>query len=104
MEARWRFACHDRVPVGFCVTPRYFAPLLGLRYCDFFTDVDTHYYWQLQFAKYRIEHVPEDMFCTGPVVTVQPFFDNVIEADALGAEVVWPENEDATVAADHSHR
>ncbi len=93
MEARGRFAYVDRVPVGFCLVPRYFAPLFGLRYCDFFSDAETQFYWQLQFAKYRIEQVPEDMFCTGPGIYVAPYFDNVIEADAMGATVVWPENE-----------
>ena len=93
MEARGRFAYVDRVPVGFCVVPRFFAPQFELPYCEFFRDVETHYYWQLQFAKFRIERIPEDMFCTRPVVTVYPFFDNVLDSDALGAEVAWPENE-----------
>lgn len=93
LEARGQFAYADRVPVGFCLVARYFTPLFGMRYCDFFTDVDTQFYWQLQFTKYRIEHIPEDIVCTGPAVTVSPYFDNVIEADAMGAEIVWPENE-----------
>jgi len=93
MEARGRFAYADRVPVGFCLVPRYFAPLFGLRYCDFFESAEMQYAWQLQFAKYRIEHVPEDACCTGPTIYVAPYFDNVIEAHAMGAEVVWPENE-----------
>ncbi len=93
MEARGRYEIADRVPVGFCVVPRFFAPHFGLRYRDFFTDAETHYYWQLQFAKFRIEYIAEDMFCTGPTLWVYPFFDNVLDADALGADVVWPENE-----------
>lgn len=93
MEARWRFEYVDRVPVGFCLVPRYFAPLFGMRYSDFFADAETQFYWQLQCAKYRIEHIVEDMFCTSPTLHIGPYFDNVIEADAMGAEVVWPENE-----------
>ena len=93
LEARQQFAYTDRVPVGFCLVPRYFTPLFSLRYCDFFVDAETQFYWQLQFAKFRIEHIPEDTFCTAPVVAVYPYFDNVLEASALGAEVVWPENE-----------
>ena len=93
MQARLDFRYVDRVPVGFCVVPRYFAPLLGLRYKDFFKDVETQYYWQLQFAKYRIEHIPEDITCHEPVITVYPYFDNVLNASAFGAEVHWPENE-----------
>jgi len=93
LEARAQFMHADRAPVGFCLVPRYFTPLFDLRYCDFFTDAETQFYWQLQFAKYRIEHIIEDSFCTGPAVYVHPYFDNVIEADAMGAEIIWPENE-----------
>lgn len=90
MEARERFAYYDRVPVGFCLEPRYFAPRLGLRYGDFFRDAETQYYWQLQFAKLRLEQIPEDVFCTGPTITVAPYFDNVLNASAFGADVAWP--------------
>ena len=93
IQARNAFGQPDRTPVGFCLVPRFFTPLFGIPYCEIFRDAETHYYWQLQFAKYRIENVVEDMFCTGPAVTVYPFFDNVLDSDALGAEVVWPENE-----------
>ena len=93
MAERRRFECTDRVPVGFCLVPRYFTPIFGIPYCEFFRDAETQFYWQLQFAKHRIERIPEDMFCTAPVLTVYPYFDNVLDSDALGAEVVWPENE-----------
>lgn len=93
MKAWQLFRYVDRVPVAFCLVPRYFAPLYDLRYRDYFADADTQFHWQLQFAKFRIEHIPEDAFCTGPVVRVSPYFDNVIEADAMGAHIVWPENE-----------
>jgi uroporphyrinogen-III decarboxylase len=39
-----------------------------------------------------MEHIPEDIW-TGTTLTVSPYFDNVINASAFGAEVVWPENE-----------
>ena len=93
MEAYSRLGYVDRVPVGFCLVTRFFTPLFGIPYKEFFSDVETHYYWQLQFAKYRIEQIPEDLFCTAPVITVYPYFDNALDSDALGAEVVWPENE-----------
>ncbi|MCL5995103.1 MAG: uroporphyrinogen decarboxylase family protein, partial [Chloroflexi bacterium] len=93
MQARLDFRYVDRVPVGFCVVPRYFAPLFGLRYSDFFKDVETQFQWQLQFAKYRIEHIPEDITCHEPVIYVYPYFDNVVNPSAFGAEVNWPENE-----------
>jgi uroporphyrinogen-III decarboxylase len=93
MEARRRGRYVDRVPVGFCLVPRYFAPLHGVPYGQLFSDAETQYYWQLRFAAHRIERIPEDMFCTGPTLTVAPYFDNVLDSEALGAQVVWPENE-----------
>jgi uroporphyrinogen-III decarboxylase len=93
MQAHGQFGYADHVPVGFCLAPRYFTPLFGMPYREFFADAEAQFYWQLQFAKYRIERIPEDTFCSAPAVCVYPYFDNVIEADAMGAEVVWPENE-----------
>jgi hypothetical protein len=47
MEARNDFRYVDRVPVNYCVVPRYFAPVFGLRYLDFFKDAETQFYWLL---------------------------------------------------------
>ncbi len=91
LEARGRFRYVDRVPVLYCVVPRFFAPLFGLRYLDFFRDPETHYYRQLQFAKWRIENIPED-FCTAPVINISPYFDNVIPPSGHGGEVEWSED------------
>jgi len=91
LEVRSRFRYIDRVPVNYCVVPRYFAPLFGLRYIDFFKDAETQYYWLLQFAKYQIENIPSD-FCTAPVIYVHPYFDNAIPPSGQGAEVGWTED------------
>lgn len=91
LEARNRFRYIDRVPVQFGVFPRFFAPLFHLRYLDFFKDVETQYYWQLQFAKYRLENIPED-FCTSPTIYVHPYFDNVIPPSGQGGDVGWVEH------------
>jgi len=88
LEAWSRFCYVDRVPVQYCVVPRYVAPLFKLRYIDLFKDVETHYYMQLQFAKYRLENIPED-FCTAPVINIAPYFDNVIPPSGQGGEVGW---------------
>jgi len=88
LEARADFEYADRVSVSFCVVPRFFAPLFGMTYRDFFADVETQYYWQLQFAKYRIENIPED-YCTAPILYVSPYFDNVPEPSAFGADIGW---------------
>lgn len=91
MEARNEFRYVDRVPVLYGLFARYFAPLFDLRYIDFFKDAQTHYHWQLQFAKYRIENIPED-YLTGPTIYVHPFFDNVIPPSGHGGEVGWMDN------------
>ena len=91
MEARNAFCYVDRVPILYGLFARYFAPLFNLRYIDFFKDAETHYYWQLQFAKYRIENIPED-YCTGPTIYIHPFFDNVIPPSGHGGEVGWMED------------
>ena len=93
MEAWSAFQYVDRVPVGFCLVPRYFTPVFDIPYSAFFKSAEEQYYWQLQFLKYRIEHVPEDMVCTGPTLSVAPYFDNVLDSAAFGAEIAWPENE-----------
>ena len=93
MEARGSFQYFDRVPVGFCLTPRFFAPIFGMPYRAFFQSAEEQYHWQLQFLKYRIENIPEDMICTDTTLCVAPYFDNVKDSASFGAEVVWPENE-----------
>lgn len=93
LEARARFEYVDRVPVGFCLVPRFFTPHLGVPYCALFANVEEHYRLQLEFLKFRLEQIPEDLVCTGPTLWVGPYFDNVLDSAAFGADVVWPENE-----------
>lgn len=92
MEARAGFQYHDRVPVAYCVVPRYFAPILGIPYRDLFKDAETQYHCLLQFAKYRMEHIDEDIW-GAPVVTVAPYFDNVVNPSAFGATIGWGDSE-----------
>jgi hypothetical protein len=93
MEARNRYEYVDRVPVGFCLVARYFTPIFGIPYSTIFKNVKEHYHWQLQFLKYRIENIPEDMTCQGRDLWIGPYFDNVLDSAAFGAEIAWPENE-----------
>ncbi|HBG28945.1 MAG: hypothetical protein A2Y10_03545 [Planctomycetes bacterium GWF2_41_51] len=92
MESWLKFKYIDRVPVAFCVVPRYFTPIFKIPYKEIFKDVETQYYWLLQFAKYNMENIPSDAFCS-PAISILPYFDNVVDADAMGAQIVWPENE-----------
>jgi uroporphyrinogen-III decarboxylase len=93
MAARAAYQYVDRVPVGFCLVPRYFTPVFGIPYRAVFAGAEEQYHWQLQFLKYRIESIPEDMLCTGPTVHVAPYFDNVLDSAAFGAQIAWPEDE-----------
>lgn len=93
MAARAAFTIADRAPVGFCLVPRFFTPLFGIPYRAIFESAREQFYWQLQFLKFRLENIPEDIVCHGPTLAVGPYFDNVLDSAAMGAEVVWPENE-----------
>ncbi len=90
MQARAERRYVDRVPVNYCVVPRYFAPIFGVPYLDLFGDVETHYYWLLQFAKYQIENIPCD-YMTGTTLYIHPYFDNAVPPSAQGAEIGWTE-------------
>ncbi len=92
MQARLARKYVDRVPVSFCIEPRYLAKIFGLTYQDFFKDAETQYYWQLQFAKYRMENIPEDIW-QEPTVRVRIHFENVINSSGLGAEIIWAEDD-----------
>ncbi len=83
----------DRVPVAFCLAPRFFTPLFDIPYNAIFESADAQYHWLLQFLKHRIENIPEDACCTGTTLTVGPYFDNVLDSAAFGADIAWPENE-----------
>ncbi len=84
--------CADRVPVAFCIVARSFAHALGADYDEFVSDPETHYVMSLAFHKFHAERVRDD-FLTGPVLAVSPFFDNVVNASAFGAQVVRPRGE-----------
>ena len=91
MEARNKFLYVDRVPILYGLFARFFTPLFGLKYIDFFKDAETHYRWSLQFAKYRIENIPED-YLVSPTIYVHPFFDNAIPPSGQGGEIGWMED------------
>ena len=83
----------DRVPVQFCLEPRYFTPIFDLEYNEIFKDPETQFRLLLEFAKYQIENIPSDGFCQEPTVWVHPYFDNVAGASACGGNIQWPYNQ-----------
>ncbi len=92
MSAYQNFKRADRIPVNFCIVPRYFANQLGIRYKDIFKSADDQYEFLIQFAKYQLENVHSDAL-TQPIISVHPYFDNVTAASHFGGHIEWPENE-----------
>ena len=90
MSAWPKYKYADRVPVQFCLEPRYYTPIFKLEYNEIFKDPETQFGLLLEFAKYQIEHIPSDSFCQEPTVWVHPYFDNVAGASACGGNVQWP--------------
>ncbi|MCL2813388.1 MAG: hypothetical protein FWD23_02180 [Oscillospiraceae bacterium] len=82
----------DRVPVIFCIVPRYFAEAMGVKYGDIFKDADAQYDFLLRSAKYLAENIQSDMI-SAPEISVHPYFDNVTAASHFGGCIEWPENE-----------
>ena len=83
---------YDRVPVTFCIVPRFFTPIFGIEYNEIFKDAKTQFHFLLQFAKYQCEFIKSDMQAS-TTLTVHPYFDNVVVSSGFGAEVVFPYNE-----------
>ena len=92
MQARAEFEYVDRVPVNFCVEPRFLAPHVGIRYGDLFIDAETQYVALLKMYAWQIENLPSDACCS-PTLVVYPYFDNVKQASAFGCEVVYSPDE-----------
>ena len=86
------FSRPDRVPVNFCVVPRYFTKQLGIQYSDIFKSPQAQFELLLLFAKYQIENIQSDMLTT-PVINIHPYFDNVTTASHFGGHIEWPKNE-----------
>lgn len=51
IKARAEFRYVDRAPIQYGLWGRYFAPLFNLRYIDFFNDVETQYWWLLEYPE-----------------------------------------------------
>lgn len=92
MTAYSEFQRPDRIPVSFCIVPRYFTRQLGVRYNEFFKSAERQFELQLEFFKYQCENIRSDML-TAPVLNIHPYFDNVTAASHFGGHVEWPENE-----------
>ena len=105
MEARGSFTYADRVPVGFCLVARYFHPpvrhplprLLRERRGSSSTG-------SFNSSSSASSTCPKTSSARGPVLSVGPYFDNVLDSAACGAEIVWPENETLHSRPHHPHR
>jgi hypothetical protein len=96
MQARYEFRSSDRVPVLCNFGRSTFMTVFGIDFKEFHKDAETQYYWWLQFAKYRIENIPED-YCTSTTISIAPNFENARDSHAFGGEVAWLDNIPARV-------
>ena len=95
-KARWQalvnFKYIDRVPVLLGVFVRYLLPVFGIGYDEYMKDAKTQYYWQLQFAKWAAENIPDDRFQNSNII-VSPHFENVLDVSAFGAKIIWSDSQ-----------
>ncbi len=92
-QALINFKYIDRVPVSLSAG-RHILGLFGIGRDEYRKDVQTQYYWQLQFIKWAAENLPDDHF-QNPEITVGPSFGNVVDASTFGAEISWSDSQPA---------
>ena len=79
----------DRTPVLFGAFERYFLEARGIGYDEFYSDSRSMLHNMILNQVWAIENIPDDR-CTDRIITIPgPYFDNVLNAEALGAEVVF---------------
>lgn len=92
IQALDTFSYVDRVPVVLGVYTRYLLRQRGIGYDEYLSAPRAHLIHQLENYKWLIEHVREDR-CTSDSITLQPDFENIINASALGAPVGYQDDQ-----------
>jgi len=90
-KERWQQRDHfgkpDRVPVLAGIGTRYWLPIIGLSFLEYFSSPRVMFKAQLKAMKWLFEHLRDDRF----QFAVFPDFQNVREASGLGCKVVFRE-------------
>jgi hypothetical protein len=87
-EAARNFIQNDRVPVLFGIFERFILKERGVGYLEFFNDSKTMLHHEVLNQKWAIENIPDDR-CQEKIIWVYPWWENVVNANSLGAEVIW---------------
>ncbi|MCL5986214.1 MAG: uroporphyrinogen decarboxylase family protein [Actinobacteria bacterium] len=88
LESAKNFLRSDRVPVLFGIFERYILKERGVGYLEFFSDSRAMLHHEILNQKWAIENIPDDR-CQENIIWVYPWWENVVNANSLGAEVVW---------------
>lgn len=87
-EAAMSFQQTDRAPVLFGSFERYYLDARGVGYDEFFADPRSMLHQSILNQKWAIENMPDDR-CVEPVIEVYPWWENVVNPSAFGAEIRW---------------
>ncbi len=87
IEDNSNFKPTDRTPVLFGTFERYYLKARGVGYDEFYSDSKSMLHNMILNQVWAIENIPDDR-CTGSVITIPgPWFENILDAEAFGAEV-----------------
>ena len=86
-DARGRFEEPDRVPVLLGIGTRYWLPILGLGFEQYFSSPEVMFEAQVKALRWIFRNVTDDRYA----IAVSPDFQNVREASGLGCPVRFVE-------------
>jgi len=85
----------DRTPVLFGTFERYYLRARGVGYDEFYSDAKSMLHHMILNQAWAIENIPDDR-CTDRVLSIPgPWFENLISAEAFGAEVRFSDDQPA---------
>jgi uroporphyrinogen-III decarboxylase len=92
-EDTWNFRQTDRAPVLFATYERYYLDARGVGFNELYANSRDMLHHMILNQAWAIEHVPDDRVTDRVLHIPGPWFDNVLHAEAFGAEVVFYDNQ-----------
>lgn len=83
---------YDRVPVGFCIEPRYICKFFKIPLGEYYKSAKIQLELAIEYFRFQVENIPCDNHA-GPNFYITPYFENVKQASAFGCEVIFPDDE-----------
>lgn len=97
LENNSNFKPTDRTPVIFGTVERYYLKERGIGYLEFYSDSKTMLHNMILNRAWAIENIPDDS-CIDKVITIPgPWFDNILNSDAFGAEIAFYDDQPARI-------